>query len=499
MVKATLRSAVLLGIAAIGVLAAGMPSFAEVQNVKVGGDITVRAFHRENLDLHAQSGAGATGGGVGAVNATQGQLDGDNFLMSTVGINVGADLTENISAFIRIANERDWNQTANTAAGDFDISQAYVAFKELFYSPLTVSIGQQPIVWGRGFVLGSNLLPGTLLGGADDRNASINANEYTDFTAFDAIRATIDLSSFTGNVPLTADYVYIKLDETLVGEDDDQTAQGLNFSTKFDMGEAEAYYLSQNDESPVGNGGAEDGRIHTLGLRSSAKPVEGAYLYGELAYQWGNRVTDLEGVQASGGGHAAWAANLGAEYTLTGVAMNPMFGAEWRFYSGNECSDTGGNAVNGACAGWQAIAPGYFRTAIREFQTRRSVTGFYATQQNGVTSGQTNQHELGLYTGFNPLEDLRVGSRLSWFILPVGAVPPTSPAGVGGNRNSFIGTEWDTQFTYDYTDDVQFGFLYALFLPGNVFRDAGGIAGTAAAIGGDATAQQLVITVSVKF
>ena len=62
-----------------------------------------------------------------------------------------------------------------------------------------------------------------------------------------------------------------------------------------------------------------------------------------------------------------------------------------------------------------------------------------------------------------------------------------------------MGTEWDTKFTYSYTDDVQFGFLYGLFLPGNVFRDAGVVAGTAAAIAGDAVAQELVSTVSVKF
>ena len=47
MVKATLRSAVLLGL-----LVWSTPGFAEVQNVKVGGDITVRSFFRSNLDLN---------------------------------------------------------------------------------------------------------------------------------------------------------------------------------------------------------------------------------------------------------------------------------------------------------------------------------------------------------------------------------------------------------------------------------------------------------------
>ena len=235
MVKATLRGAVLLGLVSIGMLITSMPSFAEVQNVRVSGDITIRAFHRENLDLHADTATATQSTEVGSAAAlnTTAALDNDNFIMSTVGINIGADLTENVSAFIRLASERDWNNTTNTGAGDFDLSQAYITLKELFYSPLTLRIGQQPIVWGRGFILGSGLL-GNIINNGDDRNASLSANEYTDFTAFDAIRATLDLSGFSGNMPLTADYVYIKVDESLVSEGDDITINGVNLSTSFD-------------------------------------------------------------------------------------------------------------------------------------------------------------------------------------------------------------------------------------------------------------------------
>ena len=122
MLKATLRCAVLLGLVAWSV-----PALAEVQNVKVGGDLTVRAFHRHNLDLQDQSGA----------------LDGtDNFLMTTTGVNIGADLTENVSTFIRLANERDWDNDSNGSGdGNFDLSKAYITLKELFYAPLTLRVG----------------------------------------------------------------------------------------------------------------------------------------------------------------------------------------------------------------------------------------------------------------------------------------------------------------------------------------------------------------------
>jgi len=479
MMKATLQGAVLLGL-----LAVSLPSYAEVQNIKIGGDITVRAFHRENLDLRADGAAT----GVASVPLD----DEDNFFMTTTGINIGADLTENVSAFVRLASERDWDaDNGNTAAADFDLSQAYITLKELFYSPLTVRIGQQPIVWGRGFVLGSNLLGSIILGTSlQDRNASIAANEYTDFTAFDAIRATLDLSNVGGlNLPLTADYVYIKSDENSRGAHDDINIQGINFSTKVDTAasEFETYYLNKRDKSDA-DLDPENGNVNTWGVRGSAQPVEGSYLYSELAYQWGTLGADLEGVIDAGKTQSAWAANLGGEYTFAQATTTPKVGAEWRFYSGEYLPDVG------AIIGWDPVAPGYFRTAIREFQTRSTLgTAFYAVDQTGVTSGQTNQHELALYGGLVPMEDLSLNTRLAWFLLDEEALQPQSSP-----REKFIGTEWDTQLLYNYTDDVQFGLLYALFLPGSVFRN-GGSGGGNVTVTGDATAQQIVTTVSVKF
>lgn len=469
MVKATLRSAVLLGIAAIGVLAAGMPSFAEVQNVKVGGDITVRAFHRENLDLQDQSGA----------------LDGQDFFMTTTGVNVGADLTENVSTFIRLANERDWNLDG-TATGDVDLSQAYITLKELFYSPLTLRVGTQPIVWGRGFVLGSALIPNTLTNG-NDRNAAITANEFTDFTAFDAIRATVDLSSFTGSMPLTADYVYIKLNENLTGTADDVNLQGVNFSTKLDAAhtELEAYFLNKLDRAGTTPNINKNGQVSTFGLRGSSMPADGLSLWGELAYQFGRRGTnaavgDITTVP-TGSPFQAWATDWGVEYTLTDVAMKPKAGAEWIFWSGKDS--------DGAVAGWDPIARSYFTTALRDFQVA-SAAGFYATAQPGDTSAATNQNEISFWGGLKPVEDLSATSRLSFFWQAVGSVPVNAVLGTraDGERKSYAGAEWDNQLVYDYTDDVQLGFLWGIFFPGSVYH-----------AGFNSTAQELVSTVSVKF
>ncbi len=485
--KATLCSVVLLGAWVVP------PSFAEVQNVRVGGDVTVRAFHRKCMDLNCGDDTAAAGASVAADSVREEQ---DDFLLSTVGVNIGADLTENVSAFLRLVNERDWNlDSAGAVTSDIAVSQSYITLKELFYSPLTLRIGRQPIVWGRGFVLGSSLVP-SVGGRGNDLHASISANEFTDFTAFDAIRATLDLSNLGGMaVPLTLDTVYIKLNENTTGLPDDVNVMGFNLGTHLDelSSEFEAYYLNKRDKNTNSTALAvvsdNDGSVNTMGIRGSAQPISGSSVFGEIAYQFGDRASDIDGAAASGslptagliGGDSqqAWAFNLGLEYTFADVAMTPKLGWEWIYWSGKD--------VDGAVMGWDPIARGYFTTALREFQTGNN-TGFYNTAQFGDTGAFTNQHQLAWYGSLKPLEDLTIAPRLTFFFLDKGALP-IGPDGTKSNkRKNYAGAEWDTQVLYNYTDDVQFGVIYAMFAPGNVYRSPN-----------DSLAQEIVTTVGVKF
>src|SRR3989338_4817125 len=113
---------------ALAVLLA-VPAFAEVQNVKVSGDLAARYVVRANYDLDEDN--------VGT-NAD----DTDDYLMSTAEVQVDADLTDNVATVVRLVNQRDWNDVdANevVSAGDVDASQfdvivdlANVTLKEFF-------------------------------------------------------------------------------------------------------------------------------------------------------------------------------------------------------------------------------------------------------------------------------------------------------------------------------------------------------------------------------
>jgi hypothetical protein len=280
--------------------------------------------------------------------------------------------------------------------------------------------------------------------------------------------------------------VYIKLDENTSATPDDVNLQGVNFSTKLDAAntELEAYYLHKRDESGATANINKTGNVNVIGVRGSAMPAEGLSTWAEAAYQFGRRASDPDtGTTVAaplGSPFQAWAFNLGGEFGFADVAMTPRVGAEWIFWSGKDS--------DGSIAGWDPIARSYFTTAIREFQTANA-SGFYGTGQPGDTSAATNQNQFSVWGGLSPVEDLNATSRLSFFWQHVGAVPHTA-AGVrsDGERKGYAGTEWDNQLVYDYTDDVQLGFLYGVFFPGSIYRT-----------GFDSTAQELVTTVSVKF
>jgi hypothetical protein len=463
--------------------AASVPGFAEVQNVRVGGNVTWRGIGQSNTDLNDND---------------NGSSDRSYHHMLTTGINVGADLTENVSAFARIANERTLG-TSGVNNGDIDISQAWVKFKELFYSPLTVTLGTQPIWWGRGLILGSNLHRSLLteVGGlGSDRNDSIEADQFTEFTAFDAARFQLDLDGAAAvDMPLNLEYVFIKSTEGDHAVADDYNIHGVKLGTNLDdmNTEIEAYWLLMRDETatpisgiivePRGNAGS----VHTIGLRGSAQPGESSLLFAEAAYQFGDAVTDMdEGTHAIGDNHAAaWLFNLGGELSLgDDASMSPKLGAEWIYTSGND--------LDGAFSGWQPVAPGYFPTLIRAYQVRSSLSALYPVTQTGVTSAFTNQHELALYGGLKPMEDLSLDSRLAFFFSDVAIRQPGNV--VNGNRDNYLGTEIDTWLTYNYTEDVQFGVSYGVFFPGSAF-----VEGSSPFAGSRSTAQQLVSTVSVKF
>jgi len=486
--------------------------YAGTQSVKISGDLSVRSITRGNYDLDHHHGeaaeytAPAAGDLARALNAAE-TSDFQNYFMTTTELQIDADLTDNVSTVIRLYNQRDWNvrtqaaadfatdqdnvilsnlHTGNAEEFDVGVDLAYIELKEFLYSPLTLKIGRQDIWFGKGFIVGANL---------QDPQGTINANEYTAVSSFDALRATLDYD------PWTIDAILALIWENDIGSQDDQTLTGINVGYVFDSynAEAEAYWFHKMDKSTVPPRLIkEHNTVHTIGVRGSADPIENWTLAAETAFQFGDFVGFRDQVDTRG--RMAYAFDVSGEcrYFKEHFAWKPIVGAEYILYSGdNEERPT--RYTNGMYRGWDPMYRGKFDTAYREFVGQYNFTaqGLRGMQPDYIDTFQdasyTNQHQVLAYGSLMPTDSLRVDGKVAFFWQQYARSMESTaleqlPAGELSKQNLFLGTEIDLQLTWDYTEDVSFGLLAAWYIPGNFYDDRN-----------DDTATDLVGTVKLSF
>jgi len=434
--------------AAILLVAYGSCAFAEVQNVKVSGDLTVTGVSRDQFLL-----------GTAEYDERQSSV-----IMSQVRIRIDADLTDNVSTTVRLLNERDWDQEGRDGDDtDIDLDLAYVTMKEMLYSPLTVTLGRQELRFGNGFIIGdpdTNRTTTNAVSGLYNRDLSMRK-------AFDAIRATLDYD------PLTVDMVYALVDENAEGglEDtgDDEELYGINFG--YDVGDdmgtiAEAYLFYYRDANTNASADADGGRrtdtIFAPGLRVSTNPIDNLNLQAEIAMQLGK--DDI-----GGGVHRerkALAGQVMANYALE-MDMSPTLGVVYSYFSG----DADPADVHVETRAWNPMF---------EDQTSGHIIN--------VLYQATNCHVIDLKGSLEPIEDLTVA--LNFVSLWLDQEPAIGRYGTSGANiltlngpnatNSTpvmtgkrdLGHEVDLALTYDYTEDVQLGLLYGYYVPGSAFDGA---------------------------
>jgi len=201
-----MRRLIVVGLLAFAVALTGT-AYAEVQNIKVSGDIDLKGISHQNYDLKDKQRNFSHEGTGGPDNVSND--DNESFFLSTVHLKVDADLTDNVSTTVRLLNQRKWD---NHVAGDDQMSldTAYVTLREFLYSPLTVIAGRQDLNYGTGFIVGAGRLAdpeGVFPSTATTGNQS-TGQEYSAHNSFDAIRAILDFA------PLTVEGLISKNNET---------------------------------------------------------------------------------------------------------------------------------------------------------------------------------------------------------------------------------------------------------------------------------------------
>jgi hypothetical protein len=425
----------LLVVALVALIAA--PAFAAVQNVKVSGNITstliLDKFGDEDLDNQ--------------------DVRGSDVLAQTQ-LNVEADLTDNVSTKIGLINERVWGSTADDVDGDgdalvpttqtnVDLETAYVTMKEFLYSPLTVTVGRQPLVYGNSLIIASN-------------NSVTNLGVYNDLSKrgnFDAIKAVLNFDPVT--VDLFASRIHngealgvSKNDVTnLEANNDNENLFGINASTK--LGDKmstvlEGYLFARIDDTIKDDLAADPVKSDTTyvpGLRVSINPAEGLALQLEGAYQFGHVNTGTDQQTRD-----AYAFQGMVSFAVPGMKdLSPVLSAEFKYLSGNK--QTQDNQKYGK--DWDPM---------------------FEHQDNGrifnvLGLADSNVKLVKLSAQITPLAD--VTTALSWYGIWDAAKYRDIPD--SQNSSMYEGSELDADITYAYTEDVKLGLSAGVFMTGKAY------------------------------
>lgn len=411
-------------LALVFVVGIAFAAYAEVQNVKVSGDLTVYALMRE-LRLNNNQG--------GSFSSDKHQS-----LISIARLRVDADLTDNVMVTMRLINDRYWGTNDISSANtDIDLDLAYVTLKEFLYSPATLTIGKQELRFGNAMIVGHAFTNNII---SPDGNLTTDPDLSTR-KAFDAIRLTLNYD------PLVLDIVGAKVEEGTTNVSNDTNLYGINANYALSKNTTVEAYWFDKDVQRKANAQNKPDRVHTLGARVVTSAIENLVYQLEAAYQIGRRVVSSTDTAK----RRAWAVETALTYNMPKVKYTPSLTALYAYFTGAKDNDS---KVSRA---WDPMF---------EDQTFGNIAN--------AQFDQTNAHIVGVVGTMKPLEDVTLKGEYYafWWDKKYGEGQSiTSRRGdtMIMRHNKFAGSELDITATYDYTEDVQFSLLGGLFFPGRAF------------------------------
>ncbi len=465
-------------------------AYAEVQNVKVSGDISVLGLSRTNLILRSNNQAPNSATPTGTAASFHEYDHKISGLLSQVRLRVDADLTDDVSTTVRLINERIWGAEYNTdAAGaaigkghstDVQLDLAYVTLKDVLKVvaqsdiPLTLTIGRQELHFGNDLIIGDVDTNGIMSGHgiAAQSTGQYLPRSLDDLTlrkAFDAVRGTFNFD------PLVLDLVYSKINETRIDLADDVNLYGVNANYALDKNTTIEGYYWEKKRTKAGVGtiepqvqAAHHDITRTIGARAQHSGVKNLIVGLESAFQFGRKVNNTtlypDDAQNNGGyrNRKAYVIQLTSQYNLADMIkeFEPMLGFNYTLLSGDPY-----RSRSQMYRGWDPM---------------------YENQAGGTLFnkilGYSNAQLFNGKVSLKPMEDLKLVVDYYYLrLMRAYRDDPTMPYGVNltgvigdpiyhmvSGRKS-LGNEIDAAFTYDYTEDVQFGLGMGWFIPGSAF------------------------------
>ncbi len=284
-------------IMAVAVVLLGTMSYAELQNVEVGGKIRIRANWLDYDDFGEQS-----------------------FVEQRTRLNVKADFTDEVTAFIELDSYDIWGEdfrsqnyltgvdTRAASVDDVEVYQAYIEAREMWGTPLRLRVGRQEITLGSGWLVGTN-----------------DKRYYYTGLSWDAIRM-----SYVTDV-VSVDAIAAKLVESMsdFGENDVDFYSIYGSYTGLEDIVIDAYWMYLRDDAT-----ALESDLHTLGLRGAGKV--GAFDFeAEAIYQLGNAEDTGWWFFGTDYDYNNWGVNLELGYTFD-VSWQPRVYAGFAYLGGQD-------------------------------------------------------------------------------------------------------------------------------------------------------------------
>lgn len=439
-----------LVVAVVALVAMVSSSFADVQNIRLSGDIRIRGYYFNYGDNKA----------IGYSDAS--------LIAQRTRVTIEADLEDHVLVVVTLKAEGLWgardsvdsrwhylnsgSSMQNAGAGvptwgqpvnqtwDVGINEAYVQFNEMFFNPATLKIGRQYLNYGRGLIISSV------------------ENEYN----FDAVRLVLDF------YPLTVDLVGAMLVDSQSFLPIDNRYGGRSMllfaNARYEMADSfvkdiEAYvgWISQDADRALIATGSESPYTAqfagaspvVLGLRADLNLTKTLQMWAEGTYETG----------ASGMGDAinAWLFNVGARLSLSDAQLSPVINASWTLATGDSTYKDGDTK-------------GYFRPLFD-----------YASTYNGymLKPVLSNIHIFNLGATVKPAKNCAVGVQGYYYMKAdkngVCFTNPNLDLSFGtflpASDKTDLGWGLDFNVGYDYSKDVRLGLIYGLFFPGAAVRD----------------------------
>jgi len=422
-------------------------SFADVQNIRLSGDIRIRGYFLDS---------------TGVIPDSPGQWDSnDSFIAQRTRVSCEADLEDHVLVVVTMQAEGEWGDSnvTSTDAGagsqqsngaisrrwNLGVAEAYVQFNEVFYTPATLKLGRQYLQYGRGLILSSV------------------EQEYN----YDAARLVLDY------YPLTIDVVGGELvnNQVFGGQPSHAGANDLLFvNARYELSDSaikdiEAYvgYVSQGDSLLVSETrvppttGLSSPML--VGLRADINPLDTLQTWWEAAYEFGANGGN------TGGSIGAFLLNAGGKFTFKDTQWVPSLNGNFIYASGGGAgTDTG--IGNGQFRPWFDYADGYngylFMPALSDiaiFNLGASVKPYENTTLSLQGYYYMKADKMGV-AGSN--------GNVDWGG-PIWAAP------TAGNTadDAYLGWELDGILGYDYSKDVRAQLVYGVFLPGTAYENVG--------------------------